>query len=293
MKALVFALAPLTQNLKGVVQALKVFRKHKGKFTTLHVFGSPEETNILKDNKDFEIHAVSKENIAEEAETFALSLNAPLILLGERSALVESLAAHLTPIEGKKPVLGLLLPSAVYNHSVFLVDVGANTEQTSGDLESEFEAAKAFEEKILLLKGPRFGLLYPGKPTPTSLSAAFDLVHHSDPRYCGIVSPSDILKGQYDLLVGESLLMTASLESAKGNLKTLLDFESTEVNKSVFFKFGRWWLRDVQKTMQSRFDSSYYANGLYFLNYPIPVIGLEPSVNYGAITNALELSLRF
>lgn len=292
MKNIVVALAPTTINLKGVVQALKVFMKKNGKVYALSIFGTSEEVNILKDNKDFEVYPCDPKVIRDQAFAKALELKAAIVVLASRHELVKDAATSLKPLDGKKPALGVLIPSKVYNHSVFFLDLGAKGSSTPADLQSDLETGRSFVEKALLLKEPRYGLLYPDELLKGSASEAFDEANHLDPHYQGPLNVDQILEGTTDLVIGEAPILLSAIEGAKGAVNTLYTLENSEIEKSVFFKFGMWWLRDVQKTMGSRFDRSFYGNGLYLLNYPLPIIGLEPTVHYGGVLAALTMAKR-
>jgi len=293
MKQIVVALSRNPLNQKELIQAFKVFAKHNPDLR-LTVFGTEKQLNILKGNEEVDIAPASAEEVMKKAcGKAAIEPESALIVLGSRKDLLAESAAHLQPKAGRHPVLGVFIPTRVYNRSVFFLDLGANLQPDDAYLKECLEDALFYEEKIVSSKKNRYTLLYPGKPAEGTVSFHFDENAKTDPAYAGTIDPGEILEGKSEIVLGESPLIVSALEGAKGSIAAIYETGRDEISKSAFFKFGLWWLKDVQKTITNRFDRKLYGNGLILFGYPFPIIGLEESTTFGGISKALETAKRW
>lgn len=292
MKQLVIALSGKTPQLKSaLIPALKVFAKHN-RDLPISLFGYPKQTNVLVGNTDFTLTASSQSLV--DALRFAKETpETGAIVFASRSDLLDSYRSFEDPAAVQGRSLGVLLPSRQYHRSVFFLDLGLNPSPDLASFQQSLQFAKAFVSDVLWMKNPTYSLMYPFAPIPGSPSFLFDQESQKDPSYKGLLPPNAILEGRSDIVIGESLVIVSALEGAKGAIQAFDEVEASEIRKSVFFRFGKWCLKDVNKTMTDRFDRKFYGNGLFVLGSPFPLIGLEEGVGYGGLMNALELEKRW
>lgn len=289
MKTITVVLTRDAPAPKEVVSALKVFRKKNRAECCLRLFGSAKALNIFRGNPDFEVHV--QERGEDGPSPYRAATDGALIVLGSREEVIANASAVLVPLPEKRPVLGLLLPSKIYHHNVFFLDLGAK-KTAEDDLDNDLAAGKDFLARVLLLKEARYGLLYPTSPTPDSLSGRFVSSHQGDSLFQGVIRPRELLEGKCDLVLGESFLVLSAIEGAKGSVSSFHHFLEEEIAKSAFFRAGSFLLQDVRKSFEARFDWSFSGNGLYLLNYPLPILILEERPTYSGFLQALSFSLR-
>jgi fatty acid/phospholipid biosynthesis enzyme len=286
MKSIIIALNEETPNLKKLVAAIKVFKKHNPS-VELHLFGTASQLNVLKNYQYVVSHEVEKDAASLGLEE-AKKDQAAFIFLGSRKELLKNAAALQRANEEKPMALGLLLPTRVYNHFVFFLDLGLAKDGEKPDLETSLTYGKDFLKKVHYVNDANFVLMALDKEVMSTAEKAFDENHEGEKTYLGVEEPGDLLEGKGDIVVGSSDVVLPMMEGAKGAVYSLYNTEQNEIKKSFVFRLGMYLLGDVSKTMKNRFDWTFYANGLYLLGGEIPFVGLEADIGYGGLLNALD-----
>ena len=207
----------------------------------------------LREKKDSSIGA----GIAQVAQGAAHAF----VSAGNTGAVVAASSLGLKLLEGvQRP--GIALPINALDHTVIIIDVGANMHCKPTHLLQYGVMATVFARDVLELENPRVGLLNVGgeeRKGTTLLKAVFNLLSQANLNFVGNVEAHNIFFDVCDIVVCDGFVGNVLLKTTEGVAAKLIDYFKKEINKKLLRKIGFALCKDVFGVIRDRADYTQYG----------------------------------
>jgi len=176
---------------------------------------------------------------------------------GSTGACMAAATLYMGRIKGIfRPAIASILPAPL--HPVILVDVGANADVKPEYLVQFAQMANVYAQHILRVPNPRIGLLNIGEePTKGSELAqkAYELLDAEVTGFCGNVEGTDILGGDFDIIVTDGFTGNVALKTIEGAASMLFGQLKEVLTASLVRKLGASLvmpgLKELKKSMSA------------------------------------------
>src|SRR5580704_1263853 len=195
----------------------------------------------------------------------------------------------------ERPALVAVLPTAVENKPVVLVDVGANVDCTPRMLGQFAVMAEIYSRVILRQPKPRVGLLSIGEEE----HKGNELTHDATPvmkslnlNFIGNVEGSDLYNGTVDVIVCDGFVGNVALKVSEGLGDMVKNLLTETLGSTISGKIGYVISKNAFTTFKKRLDYSEYG-GAPLLGVRGGCIICHGRSNANAIKNAIRVASEF
>lgn len=175
-----------------------------------------------------------------------------------------------------------------------MLDCGANAANTAAQLRSFAIMADVYAKSVLKIAQPRIGLLNIGtesKKGDEMHQEAYGLLEETaDLNFVGNVEGTEILSGDYDIVVTDGFTGNVALKTIEGVAKLLMKGLRDALMSSTRTKLGAALAKPGLYQLRNKFGSD-AAGGALMMGFKKPVIKAHGSSNSTAIKNAIELAI--
>ena len=211
---------------------------------------------VLREKKDSSIGVGIAHVARGEASAF--------VSAGNTGAVVAASSLSLGLLDGVlRP--GIAIPIRALDHTVVVIDVGANMHCKPAHLLQYGIMATVFARDLLGLENPRVGLLNVGeeerKGTPM-LKEAFEMLSQADLEFVGNVEGNDVFFNVCDIVVCEGFVGNVLLKTSEGVAAKLMQYFKSEIKKKLWRKIGFLLCKDVFGVIRNKSDYSQYGGAL-------------------------------
>jgi len=265
--------APVPTNI-GVLHASESIGMHE----------SPVQ--VLREKKDSSI-GVGVACVARgEASAF--------VSAGNTGAVVAATSLCLGLLEGvQRP--GIAIPIRALDHTVVIIDVGANMQCKPTHLLQYGIMATVFARDLLELENPRVGLLNVGQEErkgTTMLKEAFEMLSQANLEFVGNVEGHEIFFDACDIVVCDGFVGNVLLKTSEGVAAKLMQYFKSEIKKKLWRQIGFALCKDVFGVIRRRADYSQYGGALLLGVNGVTIISHGRS-DATAIVNAVREARSF
>ena len=194
----------------------------------------------------------------------------------------------------KRSPLASQIPSA--SGSVLLLDLGANVDCKPEYLKQFAVLGSIFMEKVADVKDPRVGLLNNGAEEHKGnmlTKESYQLLKECESiNFAGNAEASQIMSGDFDVVVADGFVGNVVLKLLEGTAKTVFNGLKDSIGSSFKGKMGALMLKDSLRGLKKSFDYKEYGGAL-MLGLNRGVIKAHGSSDDRAIYNALALARKF
>jgi glycerol-3-phosphate acyltransferase PlsX len=195
----------------------------------------------------------------------------------------------------ERPAIVAVLPTAVENKPVVLVDVGANVDCTPRMLGQFAVMAEIYSRVILRQPNPRVGLLSIGEEE----HKGNELTHACTPvmkslnlNFVGNVEGSDLYNGTVDVIVCDGFVGNVALKVSEGLGDMVRHLLRESLESTISGKIGYAISKNAFATFKKRLDYSEYG-GAPLLGVRGGCIICHGRSNANAIKNAIRVASEF
>jgi glycerol-3-phosphate acyltransferase PlsX len=195
----------------------------------------------------------------------------------------------------ERPAIVAVLPTAVENKPVVLVDVGANVDCTPRMLGQFAVMAEIYSRVILKQRNPRVGLLSIGEEE----HKGNELTHAATPvlkalnlNFIGNVEGSDLYSGTVDVIVCDGFVGNVALKVSEGLGDMVKHLLAETLASTISGKIGYVISKNAFTTFRKRLDYSEYG-GAPLLGVRGGCIICHGRSNANAIKNAVRVASEF
>lgn len=188
----------------------------------------------------------------------------------------------------KRPALSAIV--RLMNHSIIILDVGANADSKPEWLVQFALMGKLYANAALLLPNPRIGILSNGEEEGKGnqlVNDAADLLRASGLNFIGNVEPKDMLKGNVDVIVTDGFVGNILIKSLEGATRMVVNLLRDELMKSVLTKIGALLSRSAFRRVRKQIDPFEIGGAPLLGVNGVVIIGHGRSNAY-AIKNAIR-----
>lgn len=157
-----------------------------------------------------------------------------------------------------RPGFMAIMPTIIRDKKIAVIDVGANVENSSNDLENFAVMASIYMQNIWAYENPKVGLLNIGtessKGKDLHRETFIKLQNNKLINFIGNIEPNNFMKGIVDIVVCDGYSGNIALKSVEGMAKNLLSVLKKEITKNVFRKLSAVLLKSVFKDVKTTFD---------------------------------------
>ena len=186
----------------------------------------------------------------------------------------------------KRPALAVALPGLSGKKTVFL-DLGANADVHPESIVQFAEMGSAYAEVVLGVSSPRVALLSNGSEDTKGSEMALSYhaaLKEACPNFVGNAEGTDLLKGAYDVIVGDGFTVNIALKTLEGTAKFLVGRIKAAANSSFLTKIGAGLLRKDLKATAAELSGDEYG-GAVLLGLCAPVVKGHGSTSAEAVKN--------
>jgi glycerol-3-phosphate acyltransferase PlsX len=194
-----------------------------------------------------------------------------------------------------RPALVAVLPTAVENKPVVLVDVGANVDCTPRMLGQFAVMAEIYSRVILHQPNPRVGLLSIGEEEHKGnelTHAAMPVFKGLNLNFVGNVEGSDLYSGNVDVIVCDGFVGNVALKVSEGLGDMVRHLLRESLESTISGKIGYAISKNAFATFKKRLDYSEYG-GAPLLGVRGVCIICHGRSNANAIKNAIRVAAEF
>lgn len=165
-----------------------------------------------------------------------------------------------------RPALASLAPTL--RGEIVLLDLGANVECSSKNLQQFAIMGEIFARHALHLPRPKIGLMNVGseeiKGSPT-VKEAYDLIRTSSIRdsFYGFVEGDDIAHGTVDVIVMDGFTGNVVLKTGEGVMQLALQYFKEGFKSSWAARLGYFFARSMLNKLSMRLDYRRYNGGIW------------------------------
>jgi glycerol-3-phosphate acyltransferase PlsX len=195
----------------------------------------------------------------------------------------------------ERPAIVAVLPTAVENKPVVLVDVGANVDCTPRMLGQFAVMAEIYSRVILKQPNPRVGLLSIGEEEHKGnelTHAATPVLKSLNLNFIGNVEGSDLYSGAVDVIVCDGFVGNVVLKVSEGLGDMVKHLLAETLASTISGKIGYVISKNAFTTFRKRLDYSEYG-GAPLLGVRGGCIICHGRSNANAIKNAIRVASEF
>lgn len=214
---------------------------------------------------------------------------------GNTGAYYASAMLFLKRIEGiEKSCLMVQMPTA-NGKGVFMLDVGANAENTPEQLKSFAIMGNIYAKNVANIANPKVALLNIGSEEHKG-----DPVHHDTYKllkevdnihFVGNIEGRDIIVGDVDVVVTDGFSGNIALKTLEGASSVLMHALKDSLMGSLSGKIGALFAKKSLKNLKNTFNSD-TAGGALMIGFVKPVIKAHGASNAKAFENAIDLAFK-
>jgi glycerol-3-phosphate acyltransferase PlsX len=180
-----------------------------------------------------------------------------MVSAGNSGAVMTASLAVLGRIPGvDRPALATVLPTLRGN--TIMLDLGAVTDPSAGQLVQFAHMAKVYAEAALGKVNPSIALLSNGaediKGNQLVLETFSLLEVEPGLNFVGNAEGADLLRGLIDVVVTDGFTGNVALKSMEGTASVLIEAIRDELTKSLPRKAAAWLLKPAFRSIRDRFD---------------------------------------
>ncbi|MFP4028211.1 MAG: phosphate acyltransferase PlsX [Candidatus Brocadiia bacterium] len=242
--------------------------KHGGQPSNLQIEGAPEVIGMhespvraLREKRDSSINRGATLVASGTADAF--------VSAGNTGAVVAASTLGMGLIEGvQKP--GIAIPITALDHSVLIIDVGANVHCKPTHLFQYALMADVFARDILKQPERRVGLLNVGEEErkgTTLLKEAHELLADAPINFVGNIEAREIFFGGCDIVVCEGFVGNVLLKTSESLTMKLVQYLKEEISKKFLRRIGFALCKDVFKAVRNSADYAEYGGA--------PLLGID------------------
>lgn len=177
---------------------------------------------------------------------------------GSTGACLAAATLHIGRAKGViRPAIASLLPSPV--SPVVLTDIGANADAKPEYLLQFAKMARVYAMRILGIEHPRTGLLNIGSEDTKGSQLAlesFQLLSAGLEGFCGNAEGTDILAGDFDIIVTDGFTGNVTLKTIEGTAKTVFDQLKQVFSASLKGKLAAVAVMSDLRELKGRLDAN-------------------------------------
>jgi phosphate acyltransferase len=191
-----------------------------------------------------------------------------------------------------RPAIAASMPTAIKDHSMVLLDAGANTECSSEVLFQFAVMGDAFAKVTYGVNNPRIGLLNIGTEDVKGndvIKSAWNLIKEEDNvlNFSGYVEGDDILSGNVDVVVTDGFTGNVALKTIEGTAKFCKVWFKEALKSSVLARLGALLSAPALKRKFNILDHRKY-NGALLVGLNGVVVKSHGSADDIAFFNAID-----
>ena len=173
----------------------------------------------------------------------------------------------------KRPCLAMPMPGLEGHQTVFM-DLGANADVRPEMIVQFAQMGAAYSQVTLGVSNPRVGLLSNGEEETkgSEMALAFhEALANADCGFAGNAEGTDILLGNFDVIVTDGFTGNVALKTLEGTAKFILKSLKAAIAHSTRGKIGALLLKPVLKDVQAMLSGDDYG-GAILLGLKAPVL---------------------
>ena len=218
-----------------------------------------------------------------------------LVSAGNTGAVMATAKITLGVLEGvERPALAAVFPNSKGTATV-LLDVGANVDCESHNLEQSAVMGEIYYRTIFNVKCPRVGLLSNGQETHKGNSLTretYARLKQLPMNFIGYVEGRDLYNGRVDVLVTDGFTGNVVLKTSEGVAEVITAMLKEALSSTTRAKVGYVLARRALQAFKQRVDYSEYG-GAPLLGVRGVCIICHGGSNANAIKNALRVAAEF
>jgi len=157
-------------------------------------------------------------------------------------------------------------------NSFILIDAGANTDPTPGQLVQNAIMGAAYSKHVLGYANPSIGLMSIGTEDSKGnefTKEVFDLLKNSKLNFRGNVEGHDIFENPVEVVVCDGFLGNVLLKTIEATATAVLHWLKSELIKTPIRKAGAWLARDAFRAIKKKINPDEYGG--------MPLLGINGS----------------
>lgn len=157
-----------------------------------------------------------------------------------------------------RPGFMAIMPTKIQGKEVIVLDVGANVENTSYDLEVFALIANIYAQKIWKITNPKIALLNigtePHKGKDFQKETYQKLMNNDHLNFVGNIEPHHFMDGTVDIVVSDGFTGNVTLKAVEGMGRNLMTTLKEKVCQNIFRKIWAFLLRKAFRDVKAVFD---------------------------------------
>lgn len=277
----------LVAGAPGVVEPFCSGRERARALSCTEVIGMGEHpASAVRTKKDASIVRAAAAVRAGEAQG--------LFSAGSTGAVLTAATFGIGRIKGiKRPALASALPGHG-DHKTVLLDMGANADVKPEAIVQFAHMGRAFAQITLGVDDPKVGLLCNGSEETKGSETA--LAYHAalaaaDCGFAGNAEGTDILNGDFDVIVADGFSGNVALKSTEGAAKFMLGRLKAAMGESFLNKLGLALLKGALKSLAGELSGDEYG-GAVLLGLKAPVVKGHGATSSRAVCQGTLLAAR-
>lgn len=194
-----------------------------------------------------------------------------VVSAGHTGAAVASSHIKLRTLQGiDRPAIGAVMPTET-NYFI-LIDAGANTDPTPGQLVQNAIMGAAYSKHVLGYPNPSIGLMSIGTEDSKGnefTKEVFDLLKNSKLNFRGNVEGHDIFENPVEVVVCDGFVGNVMLKTIEATATAVLHWLKSELIKTPVRKAGAWLARDAFRAIKKKINPDEYGG--------MPLLGINGS----------------
>ena len=173
----------------------------------------------------------------------------------------------------KRPALSTPLPG-LDGHNTVVLDLGANADVRPEAIVQFARMGSAYARSVLGVDDPKVGLLCNGEEDTKGSELALEYhkaLAESDCGFAGNAEGSDLLLGDFDVIVTDGFTGNVALKTLEGTAKYIMALLKDRISQSTRAKIGALMLKPTLKDVKDLLSGDAYG-GAILLGLKAPVL---------------------
>lgn len=223
----------------------------------LEILNANEE--ILMTDSILEIRRKKDNSMAKAIECVVNNKASAVCTAGASGPFIAANHLILGEIAGiKRPGFMAIMPTKIIGKQILFIDVGANIENDSYDLEMFAMMANIYVNKIWKINQPKIALLNIGiessKGNQLQKETYNLLKNNKQLNFIGNIEPNNFMNGTVDVVVTDGFTGNIALKSVEGMARNLLGSLKNSFTKNFFRKLLALGLKKSFNEVRNTFD---------------------------------------
>lgn len=218
-----------------------------------------------------------------------------MISAGSTGAILSGGILKLGRLNGvSRPGLAPMLPTAIENKGVLLIDAGANADCKPINLCHFAIMGSIYYSALFNVEKPKVALLNVGVEEAKGnmlTKKTFELLKKLPINFVGNVEARDSLSGNYDVLVADGFAGNLTLKSIEGTLLFFMGYLKEALKSSFRSKLGYLFLKKSLKKLKHKMDYKQYG-GSQFLGCKKPIFKAHGNSDAEAILIVIRQAVK-